>query len=205
MAEYTTLIPTTCSVGSTGMMSLTVLLSAALMADSAVTNVCTPAPSDSVFVHDEPSAGRRTLYGQNVTELQSRISITVFAKPASKSSDDGEVAPVSCLDLATSSSDLEPRPTAGIPPPARPRARRSGVISTSPAAAAAAVNGPHATFPQVTYLCQTNDLQRPFTLACPTIENLFDRLNVFTDILWLLYAHVVYSVHARCFEYLSIA
>ena len=59
-------------------------------------------------------------------------------------------------------------------------------------------------FSQVTYLCQTNDLQRPFTLACPTTENLFARLNVFTDILWL-FAHVGYSVHVRCFEYLSIA
>ena len=61
MAEYATLVPTTCSVGSTGVLSLTVLLSAALLADSAVTNVYTPAPSDNVFVHDKPSASRRTL------------------------------------------------------------------------------------------------------------------------------------------------
>jgi len=122
MAEYTTLVPTTSSVGSTGVLSLTVLLSAALLADSAVTNVCTPGPSDNAFVHDKLSAYRRRLYGQNVTELQSRISITAFAGPASVGSDDGEVAPVSCLDLATSPSDFEPRrPTSGIPPPARPR------------------------------------------------------------------------------------
>jgi len=61
MAEYATLVPTTCSVGSTGVLSLTVLLSAALLADSAVTNVYTPAPSDNEFVHDKPSASRRTL------------------------------------------------------------------------------------------------------------------------------------------------
>jgi len=97
MAGHTTLVPTTCSVGSTGVVSLTVLLSAALVADSAVTNASTRAPSDSVFVHDKPSADRRTLYGQNVTEHQSRINNMLFAQPASVSSDDGGAAPAKAL------------------------------------------------------------------------------------------------------------
>ena len=132
MAEYTTLVPTTCSVGSTGAVSL----SAALLADGAVTKVCTPAPSDNVFVHDKPSASRRTLYGQNVTELQPRISIIPSAKPAFASSTMARRCPRIAL--------TSPRRRRTLSPDDRPLAyrrqlgcaRRSTVVSTSPAAAA---------------------------------------------------------------------
>ena len=123
-AGYTTLVPTTCSVGSTGVLSLTVLLSAALLADSAVTNASTRAPSVSVFVHDKPSADRRTLYGQNVAELQPRISIMPFANQRLRAKTMARRRPRAALTSPRRRLTLsrDGRPTAGLPPPARPRA-----------------------------------------------------------------------------------
>ena len=120
MAEYATLVPATCSVSSSGVLSPTVLLSAALVADSAVTDVCTTPPSDSVFVHDKPPVGRRTLYRQNVAELQSRINNMLFANQRLRAQTMARRCPRAALTSPRRRLTLsrDGRPTAGLPPPA---------------------------------------------------------------------------------------